>query len=102
MWEITSGIPAFNNLSHDFNFSLNICQGLRPEMVMVPIIFDDAEKQKDFEDIEVEYTKLMKRCWDSDPDNRPTAEELYGNLIDGMMDLNLIMVKEYLFQVKSK
>ena len=27
MWEMTSGIPAFNNISHDFNLSLNICQG---------------------------------------------------------------------------
>ena len=31
MWEMTSGISAFNNLPHDFNLSLNICQGLRPE-----------------------------------------------------------------------
>jgi len=81
MWEMTSGIPAFNNIPHDFNLSLNICQGLRPEIVKgkVPKIFDDVEDQKKFEDMEVEYTKLMKRCWDSDPDKRPTVEELYGN-----------------------
>src|SRR5204863_2277899 len=55
MWEMTSGIPAFNNISHDFNLSLNICQGLRPEIVKVPNIFDDAEEQKIFEDKEIEY-----------------------------------------------
>ncbi|PKK61891.1 hypothetical protein RhiirC2_856011 [Rhizophagus irregularis] len=33
MWEFTSGIPAFNNRSHDFNISLDICKGLRPEIV---------------------------------------------------------------------
>ena len=79
MWEMTSGIPAFNNIPHDFNLSLNICQGLRPEIVEVPNIFNEAEKQRDFEDREVEYTKLMKRCWDSDPDKRSTAGELNGN-----------------------
>jgi len=29
MWEMTSGIPAFNNIPHDFELSLNICQGLQ-------------------------------------------------------------------------
>src|SRR6266536_1968398 len=81
MWEMTSGIPAFNNLPHDFNLSLNICQGLRPEIVegKVPKIFDDTEKQNIFEETEVKYTELIKKCWDSDPDKRPTTEELYEN-----------------------
>ena len=81
MWEMTSGKPAFNNVPHDFNLSLNICQGLRPEIFegKTPKIFDDTEKQKVFEGTEIKYTKLMKRCWDSDPDKRPTAEELYKN-----------------------
>src|SRR6266498_4209866 len=79
MWEMTSGIPAFNNIPHDFNLSLNICQGLRPEIIEIPNMFDDPEEQKIHEDLEVEYTKLMKRCWDPDPNKRPTAEELYRN-----------------------
>ena len=62
MWEMTSGIPAFNNVPHDFNLSLKICEGLRPKII---------------EDTEVEYAKLMERCWNSDPDKRPTAEELF-------------------------
>ncbi|EXX76073.1 Mkk1p [Rhizophagus irregularis DAOM 197198w] len=79
MWEMSSGIPAFNNISQDFGLSLDICQGLRPEIDEVPNIFDDTEKQKIFEKIEVEYTELMKRCWDFNPNKRPTAEELYIN-----------------------
>src|ERR1051325_8182700 len=62
MWEMTSGIPAFNNVPHDFDLSLRICEGLRPEII---------------EGTEVEYAELMKRCWDFDPDKRPTAEKLY-------------------------
>ena len=80
---MTSGIPAFNNVPHDFNLSLSICQGLRPEIIedKTPKIFDDTEKQKVFEGTEIKYTKLMKRCWDSDPDKRPTAEEIYKNFV---------------------
>ncbi|GBC45062.1 kinase-like domain-containing protein [Rhizophagus irregularis DAOM 181602=DAOM 197198] len=61
MWELTSGIPAFNNRSHDFDLSLDICKGLRPKIVecTLPV-----------------YVRLMKRCWDSDPNKRPTADEL--------------------------
>ncbi len=61
MWEMTSGIPAFNNIPHDFDHSLNICQGLRPDII---------------EDTMSEYAELMKKSWDSDPNKRPTAEEL--------------------------
>ncbi|PKB92112.1 hypothetical protein RhiirA5_445990 [Rhizophagus irregularis] len=61
MWELTSGIPAFNNRPHDFDLSLDICKGLRPKIVegTLPI-----------------YERLMKRCLDSDPNKRPTADEL--------------------------
>ncbi|GES81595.1 kinase-like domain-containing protein [Rhizophagus clarus] len=61
MWEMISSVPAFNNVPHDFRLSLDICQGLRPKIV---------------EGTEVEYEELMKRCWDSDPNKRPTAKEL--------------------------
>jgi serine/threonine protein kinase len=63
MWELTSGIPAFNNRPHDFDLSLDICNGLRPKIVegTSPAV----------------YARLMKRCWDSDPNKRPTADELY-------------------------
>ncbi|EXX66198.1 Kic1p [Rhizophagus irregularis DAOM 197198w] len=61
MWEFTSGIPAFNDRSHDFDLSLDICRGLRPKIVegTLPV-----------------YVRLMKRCWDSDPNKRPTTDEL--------------------------
>ncbi|RIA80640.1 kinase-like domain-containing protein, partial [Glomus cerebriforme] len=61
MWEFTSGIPAFNDVPHDLNLSLNICKGLRPKIV---------------EGTPPVYASLMKRCWDTDPNKRPTAEEL--------------------------
>jgi serine/threonine protein kinase len=61
MWEMTSGVSAFHDISHDFHLSLNICRGIRPEIV---------------EGTMPEYIELMKRCWDNDPEKRPTANEL--------------------------
>ncbi|CAB4412492.1 unnamed protein product [Rhizophagus irregularis] len=76
---MTSGIPAFNDMPHDLELALKICQGLRPELVGVPKIFDDKDVQKKYEDTEAEYIELMKKCWDSNPDKRPKAEKLYEN-----------------------
>jgi serine/threonine protein kinase len=64
MWEMTSGVPAFYNIPHDLNLYLNICLGTRPEII---------------EGTMPEYVELMKRCWDNDPEKRPTANEL-GNI----------------------
>ncbi|PKC09967.1 kinase-like protein [Rhizophagus irregularis] len=60
MWEMNSGIPAFNNVPHD--------------------LYYDAEVQKQYEDLEV---------LGPDPSKRPTAEELYENF-DGWHDQLLI------------
>ncbi len=44
---MTSGIPIFNNISHDFSLALKICQGLRPNII---------------EGTMPEYAELMKKC----------------------------------------
>ncbi|CAI2199699.1 19204_t:CDS:1, partial [Funneliformis geosporum] len=33
MWKFISGIPPFNNEAHDFQLSLDICKGKRPEII---------------------------------------------------------------------
>jgi len=47
MWEFTSGIYPFNNEAHDFQLSLDICKGKRPEVI------ENAPQC---------YISLMKRC----------------------------------------
>ncbi|POG61261.1 kinase-like domain-containing protein [Rhizophagus irregularis DAOM 181602=DAOM 197198] len=61
MAELSSGRPPFHNNKHDFNLSLAICNGLRPEF---------GKGTPEF------YKKLAYKCMNANPNERPTAEEL--------------------------
>ncbi|POG66284.1 kinase-like domain-containing protein [Rhizophagus irregularis DAOM 181602=DAOM 197198] len=61
MWEFTSGIPPFKDEAHDYHLILSVCEGKRPEII------ENTPKC---------YVDLMKKCWDSNPSNRPTIEML--------------------------
>ena len=61
MWEHTKGKKPFHDRSHDQYLVLDILNGKRPQVT------DDTPKF---------YTELMRRCWDHNPENRPTAEEI--------------------------
>ncbi|RHZ49240.1 hypothetical protein Glove_527g20 [Diversispora epigaea] len=61
MWEFTSGHKPFRNRPHNSDLMCNIRSGLRPE------ITDDTP------DI---FSVFMKRCWDSNPINRPNIKEI--------------------------
>jgi serine/threonine protein kinase len=65
MWELMIGRRPFWNQSHDTELIIEICDGLRPP------ISTNAPK---------DYTKLMKECWHSDPNKRPTAAEMYDEI----------------------
>ncbi|POG82979.1 kinase-like domain-containing protein [Rhizophagus irregularis DAOM 181602=DAOM 197198] len=58
MWELTSGVPPFNNRAHDIQLSLSICKGERPEII---------------ENTPQCYVDLMKKCWNEDPLKRPST-----------------------------
>ncbi|PKY59625.1 hypothetical protein RhiirA4_482529 [Rhizophagus irregularis] len=50
MWEIHLDTPPFTNHEHDYNFAINIIDGIRPEIVSgTPL----------------EYKNLMKKYWDA-------------------------------------
>ncbi|GBB89328.1 hypothetical protein RclHR1_00160044 [Rhizophagus clarus] len=65
MWEFTSGVPPFNDRSHDFQLSISICKGERPEII---------------KNTPQCYMDLMKKCWNEDPLKRPSAREV-SNII---------------------
>jgi serine/threonine protein kinase len=69
MWEFTSGVLPFNDRAHDFQLSLSICKGERPEII---------------ENTPQCYVDLMKKCWNENPLKRPSSEEvldIIGNWI---------------------
>src|SRR6266498_3979989 len=68
MWEFMTGRRPFWNRIHDTELIIEICDGLRP-----PIVTNAPDG----------YIKLMQKCWDSDPNKRPTATNIKG-ILDGI------------------
>ncbi|CAB5364686.1 unnamed protein product [Rhizophagus irregularis] len=59
--EVLKGKP-YTQAADIYSFVLKICNGIRPEI-----------NEKEASNC---YIDLMKRCWDSNPDNRPNAIEV--------------------------
>ena len=66
MYFVATGRQPFANCAHDKCLALSICNGIRPEI-------NEPEVPKC-------YIELMKRCWDSNPDNRPKATEILESI----------------------
>lgn len=65
MYEIITGLPPFHEYAHDPALGARICTGSRPQFqIKIPQLLED----------------LIKRCWNADPKQRPSAYELYGIL----------------------
>ena len=65
MNEIISIVPPFNNEPHDEHLALDICRGKRPKI---------REETPEF------LKELIQKCWDANPENRPTSNEIRGEL----------------------
>ncbi|POG72310.1 kinase-like domain-containing protein [Rhizophagus irregularis DAOM 181602=DAOM 197198] len=78
MYVIATGNQPFTNCAHDDILALNICNGIRPEI-------NDQIAPKC-------YTDLMKKCWDSNPENRPNSVEI-KKLINLFYQYNEIKMK---------
>ena len=62
MYSVATGRQPLATRTHDQNLALSICNGIRPKI-------NEPEAPKC-------YIDLMKKCWDSNPDNRPNATEI--------------------------
>jgi serine/threonine protein kinase len=62
MWEILHEKSPFNNIPHNVNLAIKICEGLRPRI----------EKRR----VPKWYIDLMIRCWNKDPLKRPDILEV--------------------------
>ncbi|CAI2167776.1 4664_t:CDS:2 [Funneliformis geosporum] len=68
IYEVFMGHPPYFNVPHDFKLAEKICQGQRPELSS--------------SDMPQRVKKLITDCWESRPENRPSASELH-NMIRG-------------------
>ncbi|CAB4441659.1 unnamed protein product [Rhizophagus irregularis] len=62
MYFVATGKQPFSHCAHDHLLVIDICKGIRPEI-------NELEAPKC-------YIDLMKKCWDSNPVNRPNASEI--------------------------
>ena len=59
--ELCTGLPPYNNITHDEFLAIKICQGIRPESnYKIPQLILD----------------IIQQCWDADPLKRPNASRL--------------------------
>jgi serine/threonine protein kinase len=65
MCQVSAGVPPYCRESHNVRLAADISRGRRPP---VP------------SDTPAYYAALMHRCWDANPEFRPSADELYENL----------------------
>src|SRR5437764_8883102 len=66
MYFVATLKQPFDDRAHDQNLALSICNGIRPE-----ITEKYAPKC---------YIDLMKKCWNSNPNNRPNAKEIFESI----------------------
>src|SRR5437588_633549 len=83
MWELSSLVPPFDDRAHDFHLSLSVCKGERPEII-------EGTPQC--------YVDLMKKCWDLDPLQRPSASELKIIIQNWKDEFNSISYDEELLE----
>ncbi|CAI2187209.1 7484_t:CDS:2 [Funneliformis geosporum] len=67
MWEISSGRPPFYNKDEEYDVSLaiEILGGLR---------------ERTIPDTPVDYVNIYTGCWDNEPDNRPSMNQVVDKL----------------------
>ncbi|RGB38207.1 kinase-like domain-containing protein [Rhizophagus diaphanus] len=87
MYYIITGRQPFENCAHDGLLALDICRGIRPEIPEIPELKSN------------QYIGLMKKCWDSDPDNRPNVESIFI-ILSGLRN-DIEKAEKYLFKYKE-
>ncbi|RHZ48653.1 hypothetical protein Glove_543g15 [Diversispora epigaea] len=75
MLEVLTSYPPYYNVPHDVNLVIKICKGLKPEIKC---------------EIPQFLKEIMEKCWNFEPLNRPTAEELKSQLEKYLSDDNEI------------
>ena len=76
MLEVLTSYPPYYNIPHDENLAVGICERIKPKIKC---------------EIPQFLKEIMEKCWNFEPLNRPTAEELYSQLNNYKFDNNEIV-----------
>ncbi|RIB11486.1 kinase-like domain-containing protein [Gigaspora rosea] len=97
MWEISSGrVVTSEYENNDLNLAIEICEGLRPTIL---------------EGTTSCYVDLLKKCWNKDPEERPSALEIYETITNWKNDEEILasfsksdkeMIKYFAFDFNVK
>ncbi|KAG9285196.1 hypothetical protein G9A89_004411 [Geosiphon pyriformis] len=68
LWELSTGKPPFYDCNHDHILIMAILNGQRPKITS-PLIPPCI-------------VKIIVKCWDPNPENRPTADEVWHKLME--------------------
>ncbi|KAG9305877.1 hypothetical protein G9A89_016529 [Geosiphon pyriformis] len=82
LWELATGKPPFHDRSHDHLLIMDILNGQRPEITFPLIPPSIAE--------------IIIKCWDVNPENRPTAKE-----VDKKLEELWEIYKQYLAKMST-
>jgi serine/threonine protein kinase len=75
MWEISSGRIAFSEYEKELSLAIDICEGLRPQIIKGTTLC---------------YANLLRQCWNSIPENRPSALEIYETIMTWKNDAKIL------------
>ncbi|RIB27681.1 kinase-like domain-containing protein [Gigaspora rosea] len=75
MWEILYGRPIPFEQNSELQFQLKVCKGYRPHI---------------YENTAICYSDLMKKCWNTGPEKRPTAKEIYNIFVEWQNNGNIL------------
>ena len=87
MWEHTTGKKPFHDREHNHLLISDILNGIRPQVT------DDTPEF---------YAELMKKCWDHNPENRPTAKEIFDCLLEYLSSVATEEKKEIISLAEAK
>ncbi|CAB4413986.1 unnamed protein product [Rhizophagus irregularis] len=82
LWEISSGQPPFHSIPYDVGLALSILQGLRETPIP---------------NTSIDYIKMYTDCWNIEPDNRPTINQVVDELKAIMTKENIIIKDFHLY-----
>ncbi|POG66380.1 kinase-like domain-containing protein, partial [Rhizophagus irregularis DAOM 181602=DAOM 197198] len=82
LWEISSGQPPFHGIPCDDGLALSILQGLR---------------ETSLPNTSIDYIKIYTDCWNIEPDNRPTINQVVDELKVIITKENIIIKDFHLY-----